>query len=285
MNKHYPNWDPTRATSQWAQNLMDIAEDAEFRLANERGTLTSFPLSDKFRTAVLNLTFFNPALLHVHSWQTHPNHKALDHVPISFSLSPIHGSSRTFRGFNWKKTNWTEVSRILPSPPVITIRSETDFNNLYHTVTFSRRNAHQPGQSPNGLDHGGMPTSPKCTESRATSSASSELVAHQKTLTMQQGMPTYEQSKRPPQSTGIGYAKTLTPHPSGTPCAKLSPNPLPVSPQSMVPPPLKTKPQSSAITYSFPPQHPLHGHVWFRCQNLSTQFLKAPLREDLLGHF
>ncbi|RPB19655.1 hypothetical protein L211DRAFT_853039 [Terfezia boudieri ATCC MYA-4762] len=80
---------------------------------------------------IFTLSDLVAALFHIHGWQTHPDHMAIDHTPVSFSLSPTHGSTRTFRGFNWKKTNWIEISRLLLSQ--VSLISEEDFNHLYHT--------------------------------------------------------------------------------------------------------------------------------------------------------
>ena len=90
MNKHHPRWEAGRQPSQWALNLVDICNAANFRLANTPNLLTSYPINSS-RPAVLDLTFFNQDQITVSNWHTHLEHKALDHTPISYCYEPLPG--------------------------------------------------------------------------------------------------------------------------------------------------------------------------------------------------
>jgi len=104
MNKHYPRWETGREPSQWAQNLVDICNATNLRLANTPNTLTSYPINNS-RPAVLDLTFFNENQMIVRNWHTHLEQKALDHTPISYQAWPKTGMHQEYEGYNWKNTN------------------------------------------------------------------------------------------------------------------------------------------------------------------------------------
>jgi len=90
MNKHHPRWESGRHPSQWAQNLVDICNAADFRLANTPDTPTSYPINNN-RPAVLDLTFFNQDHITVRNWHTHLEHKDQDHTAISYQAWPKTG--------------------------------------------------------------------------------------------------------------------------------------------------------------------------------------------------
>jgi len=58
MNEHHSRWETGHEPAQWAQNLVDICNGENFRLANTPNTLTSYLINNS-RPAVLDLTFFN----------------------------------------------------------------------------------------------------------------------------------------------------------------------------------------------------------------------------------
>jgi len=58
MNKHHPKWEAGRQLSQWAQNLVDISNAANFCLANTPNIFTSYSINNN-RPAALDLTFVN----------------------------------------------------------------------------------------------------------------------------------------------------------------------------------------------------------------------------------
>jgi len=138
MNKHHPKWEIGRQPSQWAQNLVDICNAANFRLANTPNTFTSYPI-DNSRPAVLDLTFFNQEHITVRDWHTHVEHKALDHTPISYQAWPKIGTDQEYKAYNWKNTNWTQVAELLPTPEEVNIHDEQDFNHLYHLILRALR--------------------------------------------------------------------------------------------------------------------------------------------------
>jgi len=99
MNKQYPRWETGRQPSQWAQNLVDICNAANFRLANIPNTLTSYPINNN-RPATLDLTFFNQDHITVRDWHTHLEHKALDHTPMSYQAWNKIGTQQEYKGYN-----------------------------------------------------------------------------------------------------------------------------------------------------------------------------------------
>ena len=98
MNKHNPRWETGRQPSQWAQNLVDICNAANFCLANTPNILTFYPMNNG-RPAVLDLTFFNQGQITISNWHTHPEHKALDHTPISYQAWPKMGTYQEYKGY------------------------------------------------------------------------------------------------------------------------------------------------------------------------------------------
>jgi len=138
MNKHHPRWETGRQPSQWAQNLVDICNAANFHLANTPNTLTSYPTNNS-RPAVLDLTFFNQDQITVSNWHTHLEHKALDHTPISYQAWPKTGTHQEYKGYNWKNTNWARVAELLPVPEEVNIQDEQDFNHVYHLILRALR--------------------------------------------------------------------------------------------------------------------------------------------------
>jgi len=133
MNKHHPRWETGRQPSQWAQNLVDICNAANFHLANTPNTPTSYPINNN-RSAVLDLTFFNQEHITVRNWHTHLEHKPLDHTPLSYPAWPKMGMHQEYKGYNWKNTNWARVAELLPAPEEVDIQDEQDFNHLYHLI-------------------------------------------------------------------------------------------------------------------------------------------------------
>jgi len=115
--------------SIWAQNLVDVSKASEFRLANSRGTLTCIPTNNN-TPSFIDLTFHKNASTALTNWTTLPDHRTLDHVPITFSLSPTEGTSSRYQGFNWNKTEWHLVNNFLPLQA--RVESEEDFNHLFH---------------------------------------------------------------------------------------------------------------------------------------------------------
>jgi len=109
MNKHHPRWEAGRQPSQWAQNLVDIYNAADFRLANTPNTPTLYPINDN-KPAVLDLAFFNQDHITVTNWHTHLEHKAQDHTPISYQAWPKTGTHQEYKGYNWKNTNRARVA-------------------------------------------------------------------------------------------------------------------------------------------------------------------------------
>jgi len=91
MKKHYSRWQTGRQPSQWVQNLIDICNAANFRLANTPNTLTSYLINNS-RLAILELTFFSQEQVIVSNWHTHLEYKVLDHTPISYQAWPKNGT-------------------------------------------------------------------------------------------------------------------------------------------------------------------------------------------------
>jgi len=104
MNKYHPRWEAGHQPSQWAQNLVDICNTSNFRLANTPNTLTSYLINNS-RPAVLDLTFFNQDQVTVSNWHTDLQHKALYHTPISYQAWPKTGTHQEYKRYNCKKTN------------------------------------------------------------------------------------------------------------------------------------------------------------------------------------
>jgi len=138
MNKHHPRWETSRQPSQWAQNLVDICNAANFRLANTPNIFTSYPINNS-RPVVLDLLFFNQDQITVKNWHTHPEHKALDHTPISYQAWPKTGMYQKYKGCNWKNINRARVAELLPAPGEVDIQDEQDFNHLYHLILRALR--------------------------------------------------------------------------------------------------------------------------------------------------
>jgi len=138
MNKHYSRWEAGRQPSQWAQNLVDICDAANFRLAKTPNTPTSYPINNN-RPAMLDLTFFNQDHVTVRNWHTHLQHKAQDHTLISYQAWPKTGTHPEYKGYNWKNTNWAPIAELLPAPEEVKIRDEQDFDHLYHLILRALR--------------------------------------------------------------------------------------------------------------------------------------------------
>ena len=114
MNKHHSKWQNSHQLSQWAQNLVNIYNAADLRLANTPNIATSYPINNNM-PAVLDLTIFNRDHIIVRNWYTHPEHKALDHTPISYQAWPKTGMHQEYKEYNWKNTNWRRVAKLLPA--------------------------------------------------------------------------------------------------------------------------------------------------------------------------
>jgi len=104
IKKHHLRWEAGRQRSQWAQNLVDISNAANFRLANTPSTPTYYSINNN-RPAVLGLNFFNQDHVTVRNWHTHLGHKAQDHTPISYQAWPKTGTHQEYKGYNWKNAN------------------------------------------------------------------------------------------------------------------------------------------------------------------------------------
>ena len=129
MNKHHPLWNPTKPMSIWAQNIVDVSRASDFRLANSRGTNTCIPTNNN-TPSVIDLIFYKNATTALTNRTALPDHRTLDHIPITFSLSPTEGTSSRYQGFNWNKTEWHLVNNFLPLQAKV--ESEEDFNHLFH---------------------------------------------------------------------------------------------------------------------------------------------------------
>jgi len=130
MNKHHPLWNPDTSPSPWAQNLADVSEGAQYNLANNPGEITLYPANGN-TPSVIDLTFYNPTKTTTTLWQTRPDYRSTDHVPITFNISPSLSSTRKYSGYNWTKTRWHEIPALLPTNP---INCEEDFNHSYHSI-------------------------------------------------------------------------------------------------------------------------------------------------------